>query len=117
MAFSLSRMYGKAKEIRRALGAPLAALMLCLSVAVPLLDMVDLRPGPVVESQHDPESCAPSHDHTVCTQAGANMALPVREGVRARIEAARVAVPLTNVHGVSTSVLADGHPTRAPPSA
>ena len=95
----------------------MAALMLCLSVAVPLLDMVDLRPGPVVESQHDPANCAPSHDHTVCTQVGANMALPIREGIRTRIEAARAVAPLRISHGVFSSVLADGHPTRAPPSA
>ena len=90
--------------------------MLFLSVAVPLLDIVDLRPGPVVESQHEPGVCTPSHDHTVCTQVGGNMALPVREGLQGPIAAPRAVRSLASLQGVLASVLADGHPTRAPPS-
>lgn len=61
--------------LRRVLGTLLATLLLTLSVAVPVLERVDLSLEPVAESAHDPGACAPSHDHTVCTQVGANVAL------------------------------------------
>jgi len=110
-------MFLRKRGIQRAFGAPLSALMLFLSAAVPLMDVADLRTEVVVESQHDPASCAPSHDHTVCTQAGANHALAHRTDVRAPVAPLRTRAPLGVLGTVPSSVLADGHPTRGPPSA
>ncbi|GMV07178.1 MAG: hypothetical protein AMXMBFR53_34530 [Gemmatimonadota bacterium] len=104
------------KGIRRALGGPMSALVVMLSAAVPMLDVADLRTGTTVESQHDPASCAPSHDHTVCTQVGANHALAGRAPVRTPATFAHARVPLRTLRSVLGPVLADGHPTRAPPA-
>lgn len=110
-------MFLSKRGIQRTFGVPLSALLLFLSATVPLLDMADLRTDVVVESQHDPASCAPSHDHTICTQAGANHALPHRTGVRTPVVPLRTRAPLGVLGTVPSSVLADGHPTRGPPSA
>lgn len=59
-----------------ALAAPLSALIVVLSVAVPLLERADIRHESAVESQHDPSTCPTAHDHTVCTQVGANHVAP-----------------------------------------
>lgn len=109
-------MQGRWKGIRRALGAPLSALMLLVGAAGPFLDVADLSPRTVVESRHDPASCSPAHDHTLCIQVGANHALPTPEDVRSGSAAMRVAAVLGAIPGGRSSVLADGHPTRAPPS-
>ena len=101
---------------RRALGGPLAALMVFMSVSSPVLERSDLANEPVMESQHDTSTCAPSHDHTLCAQAGANLPVsaigpefpdghrPILGGHRHR-----------GVRHGATSGLAIGHPTRAPP--
>lgn len=104
------------KGIRRALGAPISTLLLLLSVAVPVMDAADLATVTVVESRHDPASCAPSHDHTVCTQVGTDPPLATGEGLRAG--AAPGSAPAAWEVSVSAapSGLADGHPTRAPPA-
>lgn len=94
----------------------MSALMVMLSAAVPMLDVADLRTGTTVESQHDPASCAPSHDHTVCTQVGANHALAGGTPARAPATLVQSRVPLPALRSVLGSVLADGHPTRAPPA-
>lgn len=60
------------RVLKAAVSGPLAALLLVLSVAVPVLERADLTHGTVVESEHDPGSCPTPHDHTVCTQVSAN---------------------------------------------
>jgi len=55
-----------------AVSGPLSALLLVLSVAVPVLERSDITHETVVESEHDPGSCPTPHDHTVCTQVGSN---------------------------------------------
>jgi len=106
-----------AKGIQRALGAPLAALVLFSGVVSPLLDSGDLRADTVLESRHGGTSCTPSHDHTLCTQLGANQALTAVSGVQVLAAHVDVAAPRAVLPSVVPSVLADGHPTRAPPSA
>jgi hypothetical protein len=64
------------RSFRAALASPLAAVLLTLSVVVPVMDRADFAHAPVVESEHQPGSCPTPHDHTVCTQVGANHAAP-----------------------------------------
>ena len=101
--------------MRRALAGPLSALVLCLGVVGPVMERGELAHTPVVESQHDPSACAPSHDHTLCAQAGAN--LPVSSGLEL-LEGCRpvlaASVSRETRWGPSSGVTR-GHPTRAPP--
>jgi len=53
-----------------------ATLMVSLGVAVPMLDASDTFTGPNVEAEHHGSSCA-LHDHSICMQVGANLALAV----------------------------------------
>jgi hypothetical protein len=87
-----------------------------MSVTSPALDRFDLANEPVVESHHDDAACDPSHDHTLCAQAGANLSVSatgpeIPDGDR----------PILAGHGHRgirhgpASGLAIGHPTRAPP--
>lgn len=57
------------------LAAGISVLMLTLSVAVPVLEQGALFAQPVAESEHNSGECPSGHDHTVCTQVGANLAL------------------------------------------
>jgi hypothetical protein len=50
--------------------------MVCLSVAVPMLDKAEGMGLPVVESEHNASTCVQGHDHTVCTQYGASRHAP-----------------------------------------
>ncbi|RPH54619.1 hypothetical protein EHM82_06585 [bacterium] len=110
-------MFWKSKGIRRALGGPLAALVLFPGAVSSLLDSRDFRAVAMWESHHDAASCRPSHDHTLCTQIGANQALTSVPDVRVSAARAGVEAPRALLTSVVSSVLADGHPTRAPPSA
>jgi hypothetical protein len=101
---------------RTVVAAPLASLLLTLSVAVPIVERADLTHAPVVESEHQPGSCPAPHDHTVCTQVGANHAAPREDaGVRCdgviRRAARMAAVDRARDVRLSRSVSA-----RAPPS-
>jgi hypothetical protein len=101
--------------VRRVVGAPLATLLLALSVAVPVLERIDLSLEPVAESAHDPGACTPSHDHTVCTQVGANVALasgPVHALGSSDMSAALALDAMETRHASGWS---EGHPVRGPP--
>lgn len=74
-------MRNKGRRFRKRVSSSLGLLLLALSVAVPVLERADLSHAPVVESEHQPGSCPQPHDHTVCTQVGANHAAP-RASVR-----------------------------------
>jgi hypothetical protein len=101
--------------MRRALGGPLSALMLCMSVASPVLERSELGNEPVLESQHDASACAPSHDHTLCAQAGAN--LPVASGPELADRQPSIVTQRIGDRGRRgvSGTFAPGHPTRAPP--
>lgn len=60
------------------IAAVISVLMLTLSVAVPVLEQGALFSHPVAEAEHDPGECPSGHDHTVCTQVGANFAFEGR---------------------------------------
>ena len=105
------------RGIRRVLGTCLSALIVSVSVLVPVLERGDLTQTTAAESQHDPATCSPGHNHLLCTQVGANHAVPSRQQLRARVSPF-LGGPVAGDPGyVFTPVLADGHPTRAPPSA
>ncbi|MDH3270968.1 MAG: hypothetical protein OEN56_06525 [Gemmatimonadota bacterium] len=66
--------HSKRDPIRLGTSAVIALLMLTLSVAVPVIEQGALFDRPVVEAEHEPGDCPSGHDHTVCTQVGANLA-------------------------------------------
>lgn len=101
--------------VRRFLSTGVAALMLSLSVALPLMERAELLSEPVAESEHDPATCPPPHDHRVCTQVGANLAVPSASHEHAlptghvfRVAHRTDAAALSAAH-------ADGNRSRAPP--
>ncbi len=63
---------------RMGIAAVISALMLTLSVAVPVLEQGALFSHPVAEAEHNLGECPSGHDHTVCTQMGANFAFEGR---------------------------------------
>jgi len=68
-------MRGTWPTIRRALGGPLSALMLLVSVAGPLMDGADLHLQTRVVDCGEPASHRWGHDHRLCLQVAANQAL------------------------------------------
>lgn len=108
-------MFTRERLLLRGLSGPLAALMLVLSVAVPVVERADVSHELAVESEHAPGTCPTAHDHTVCTQVGANQGAasdspirrtPVGSVFLALRSADRVAAPSSRV---------PGPPARAPP--
>ncbi len=102
---------------RKALAAWLPTLLLVLSVAVPVLERAEFAHEPVVESEHNPATCPPAHDHTVCTQVGANLSLATAPiFVDHTHPIVRASIPV-QAPATSSAVFLDGHRSRAPPSA
>lgn len=66
-------MFQLGDALKRGTSGGVMLLMLTLSFAVPLMERADQSNDPVVESAHDPASCPPGHDHTVCTLVGSNL--------------------------------------------
>lgn len=100
---------------RRAFAAWLSVLVLVLSAVVPILERADLDHHERWESEHAPGACTPAHDHTICTQVGANLSLPSRG--TAYHPTLRV-VSGSRGQGVAWAFRRaphEGHPTRAPP--
>lgn len=59
----------KGQPVRRAVAAPiLALLVVCAGLVPPLLDATDVVDTTRVESEHDPGTCGRPHDHAACTQ-------------------------------------------------
>tara|TARA_B100000809_G_scaffold260695_1_gene308116 strand:+ start:3514 stop:3846 length:333 start_codon:yes stop_codon:yes gene_type:complete len=110
-------MNQKGKVIRQAVSVGLSAVMLVIWISVPLLERADLVNEPVVESEHNPSTCPPAHDHTVCTQVVANLATP-----SVGLEEQQQDVIVRDLRPAETdilvhAVLSEGHPSRAPPLA
>jgi hypothetical protein len=101
--------------LRQSVSVGIAVLMLGVTVAVPMLERGEMADRPVAESSHAPGTCPRAHDHSVCTQVGANVSAP-SDAPEQRVTPALLAswtpgaAPL-----VRTSTFDDGHPTRAPP--
>ena len=100
---------------RRFCAAVLAALMLTLSVTLPVLAQADLGHEPAVEAEHAPGDCPQAHDHQICTQVGANQAAPgVATRRQAHLQVAASVAP-TSFVAPAPSAVAGGHRSRAPP--
>jgi hypothetical protein len=93
------------------------ALIVTLSVAVPVLERADLARTTAFESRHDPVACSPGHNHTLCTQVGASHAIPSRQDLRVGVSPFVGSTVARRTGAAFVPVLPDGHPTRAPPSA
>jgi len=102
---------------RSALGLTLCLLTLASSVAVPLLDRGGFFSTPTAESEHDLSRCAPRHDHRVCTQISANLAV-ASETHEHHVAHVFVASALPAGPGATVAKpLLEGPPSRAPPLA
>jgi len=108
-------MKPRERGIRQVLGTCLSALIVTLSVAVPVLERADLARGTAFESRHDPVACSPGHDHTLCTQIGAGHALPSRRGLRPGASLFVYAPMGQTLASAFVSSLAEGSPPRGPP--
>lgn len=93
-----------------------SALVVALSVVVPLLDGDRVNPGPVFEAEHHGSSCVVVHDHTICTQFSANLSLiPDAPAVRRPPTPVRMAPP-SAPEGPSAVTRNGTRLPRAPPS-
>ena len=103
--------------IRKTVSVWLSALLLTLSIAVPALERAEFAHEPAIESEHDPAHCPPAHDHTVCTQVGANLSLAAAPTlVDHTQEVISVTAPKEAPASVH-SVFEYGHSSLAPPLA
>jgi len=95
----------------------LAATLLMLSIATPVLDRGEDLGRVSVESAHDPSRCGHPHDHRICTQVGANLSLTTSVyDYRTPHVSVRSVVPETRAPQLHDSFV-DGPPSRAPPLA
>ena len=99
----------------KGVSAGITLLMLTLSVAIPTLERSELANGPVAESEHDPGACPTGHDHTICTQVGANLAAPASGQERELAFALLPAGMPSWTPAIASGALSEGHPSRAPP--
>lgn len=91
-----------------------SALMVALSVAVPLMDGSDPFAGPTIEAEHHGSACV-LHDHDLCTRVGANLSLVVEIPPATHLPSAiPLAEPVTS-RSYSGPLLASTPPARAPP--
>jgi hypothetical protein len=104
-------------RVKRGFALSLTMLLLTLSIAVPLMETSEVADSTVIESEHNPAECPPSHDHTVCTQVGANYSAAAgRPTAPIAATIVAVAAATTSPEGAS-SPFDEGHPSRAPPLA
>lgn len=109
-------MDARVQTLKRTLSAPLAALMLTLSVAVPVMERSDLTHERAVESEHH-SSCPTPHDHTIhrlvgATQ-GARASAPTHRDRTALLELAQPPAPVGWLSAETTRRAS----ARAPPEA
>lgn len=110
-------MNGTSGQIRRIASTVLAALMLTLSVAVPLMERADVTGTLAVESRHHASTCPHGHDHRLCTQIGANFSLATSAyDHRAAPVLLRASTPVTP-ETRAFRPFQEGPPSRAPPLA
>ncbi len=104
------------RQLRGAVTAPLAALMLTLSVAVPLVERADLSHAPAVESEHQPDSCPKPHDHSVCMQLRASHAAPAGRVSDRAVDAVRRVRAVASSTDSRDARSARARSARAPPA-
>lgn len=103
--------------IRRTTATVLSVAILALSVAIPVLERADLVHQPVLESEHNPATCPPAHDHTICTQVGANASAPAEAMAHRQPHSVSRRAPPTGTPAPTPASFTWGHRSRAPPVA
>ena len=111
-----SRIMNRERTIsRRCLATALAAVMLTLSIVMPVLDRGDIADEPVAESEHVPAECLQGHDHSICTLVGSNHAAAApASGGHQQQRLHRLASLTPRLANVRSAIL-EGPPSRAPP--
>ncbi len=103
------------KPLRQAVSAWLCALMLALSVMLPVYERADLGVVHALESQHHPGSCPRTHDHSICTQARANhLSTPARPPEHERL-VVFAWIPVTFAPAPAPTAFLERARARAPP--
>lgn len=102
---------------RAVLSLLLGVLVLGQAVLTPLLERSEGGRRSVLESRHVAGSCVVGHDHTLCTQVGANRALST-DVVRLRLPVVALSVS-TRIEAprLASASRDPGHRPRAPPIA
>lgn len=110
-------MFTRSQNLRRALSVGLSLLMLTLSGVVPIMERADLDSRTVAESEHNPGQCPRGHDHTICTQFGANFSAVARATVYVPAPAIVRAVLTVSASAFAPATFHPAHRSRAPPLA
>ena len=103
------------KTLRRAIAPAQAALLLSLSVAVPVLDGAERSRGPVLESKHSAGACVVGHDHSVCTQLSSNRVISGEGPRHGPTTGHTVAAPAHESQDTPPHVVPLARRSRAPP--
>lgn len=109
--------HSRRDPFRTILSAGIALLMLTLGMAVPVLEQDSIFHRPVVESEHNPGECPSGHDHTICTQVGANLAIDADHAERPIASAVVDLSVLARERALTPRSLDEANPSRAPPLA
>jgi hypothetical protein len=102
---------------RKGISLATSLVILSLSVGIPMLERADLTNTPVAESTHSPVDCPRGHDHTVCTQVGANLSIVVAGHAIPLAAPEFAAAPPTLGLETAAAGFDPGHRSRAPPHA
>lgn len=113
----LAAMTTRHDRVRKGTSIGITALMLLLSVAIPVLERAEVVNVPVAESEHDPATCPAGHDHTVCAQVGANLSAPTDTHGHRQAPTTVGLETVTEALTVASAAFPEGHPSRAPPLA
>lgn len=109
--------FSRRDSIRRGISVGISVLMLTLSVAVPVLERGSVFDHPIAEREHNPGDCPSGHDHTVCTQVGANLSLEAAS-VQTALGTTVVSVsPIAAKRVFATGPVDGDRHSRAPPLA
>ena len=108
-------MIRQADPARRTVSAVVAALMLALSVAIPVMERGALLSDVSLEAEHDPARCADTHDHRICTQVGVNVSHAVAHSRAPAMSAVILVELLTGVGVPRTHPPDEASRSRAPP--
>lgn len=104
------------RTLRRALSPLLAVLLLGSGVVAPALERGGAQ-GPALEADHHASTCVRGHDHTICTQLGANRLAPT-DAVKAPEPAPAVELSRSDLAGLEATRTPLSHlRARAPPAA
>jgi hypothetical protein len=111
------KRYSRSDQARRGISVGISLLMLTLSVAVPVLERGSFFDRPIVEREHNPGDCPSGHDHTVCTQVGANLSLEAASILTELGSAVVTVSPLAAKRVYATGPVDGERHSRAPPLA